>query len=242
MIRSLVPPVLRTTPWLGFIPAGTVATVLAIVASRQPTDVEHRYLPTRMALLAIAIAVGFIFDDPAAPTTDPTPSPLRLRRLIRTVTALTIAAVIFTIVILIAADDMALVALVNNAPESAAVDTELNARAALPTFAWTRLAVEMVTMIGFGLAAAAAVNRRGETEPGRTATAVLLGAFAASWIIPRSLQPWSHPTDHNWQTSTAGWWIALAVVWLTTSILSWDSRVGRLAAWALYERWGNAKA
>lgn len=119
MIRRLVPPVLRTTAWLGFIPAGAVAAVLAIVASRQPTDVEHRYLPTRIALLAVAIAVGFIFDDPAAPTTDSTPSPLRLRRFIRTVTALASAAAIFTIVLLIAADDMALVARVDNAPESA---------------------------------------------------------------------------------------------------------------------------
>ena len=227
MIRSLVPPVLRTTPWHGFIPAGIVAAVLAIVASRQPTDVEHRYLPTRMALLAVAIAVGFVFDDPASPLTDPAPSPLRLRRLLRTVMALAIAAAIFTIVLLVAAQDMALAAVVDSTPEAATVDTVLNPNAELSTFPWGRLAIETATMIGFVLAAAAVVNRRGEPEPGKTATAFLLAAFAVSWILPEPLQPWSDPTDQRWQASITWWWIALAVVWLTTTVLSWDTRIGR---------------
>ena len=100
--------ILRATPLLGFLPAGALAVTMGIVAGQQP-DIEHRYLPTRLGILAIVIAAGFVFDDPATPMSDPLPSPLRWRRLVRASVPMLISSILFTLVLLFAADDMELV-------------------------------------------------------------------------------------------------------------------------------------
>jgi hypothetical protein len=229
MIRRLVPPVLRTTPLLGFIPAGVLAVVMGLVAGQQPIGPEFRFLPSRLAILSIVIAAGFIFDDPATPITDPAPNPLRLRRLIRSAAALLIVTVLFTSVMFIAADDMSLVAVIDT-NTATTFDPELDPSTELPEFPWGRLALEMATMIGFVLAAAAAINRRGESQPGRIATGVLLAGYAISWMIPESHQAWANPTDQRWETGANWWWLALTLAWFSVAVLSWDSRVGwRLA-------------
>jgi hypothetical protein len=225
VIRALVTPVLRTTHWIGFVPAGVLAVSMGIVAGQQPAAAEHRYLPTRLAILAIVTAVGFVFDDSATQITDPAPSPLRLRRFIRAVAAFLLASAIFTLMVFFAADDMSLVATVE--PNSVDADeADLNSTAQPSAFPWGRLFLEMATMSGFVLAAAAAMNRRDEPEPGRLAIAALYAIYALTWLIPESLKPWAHPTHQRWETGAFWWWGVFAFVWLITAILSWDSRVG----------------
>jgi hypothetical protein len=225
MTPKLIPSVLRCTPRIGFIPAGGLAVVMGVVAGRQPLSAEYRFLPTRLAVLAIVIAVGFVFDDPAKPTTDSLPSPLRLRRGIRVLYGLIMAAGLFAIVILLASDDMNLVAAVNS-DSVAPVETE-EVLTMHPEFPWGRLALETATMIGFTLGIAAAISRRSESEPGRIATGVMLGVYAVTWMIPETYRPWASPMEQRWTTSAIWWWVALGIVWGLAVILSWDSRARR---------------
>lgn len=207
--------ILRATPLLGFLPAGALAVTMGIVAGQQP-DIEHRYLPTRLGILAIVIAAGFVFDDPATPMSDPLPSPLRWRRLVRASVPMLISSILFTLVLLFAADDMELVV---------TVDSSMILATQSPPFPWGRLALEMATTIGFVLAIAAANARRGQTEPGRLTAGLFLGVYVVSWMIPESHNPWASPEDIRWDTGANWWWLALVVVWLVTSWLSWDNRV-----------------
>lgn len=223
MTLKLISSVLRCTPRIGFIPVGVIAVVLGVVAGRQPLGPEYRFLPTRLAVLAIVIAAGFAFDDPAKPTTDSVPSPLRFRRGIRAFFGMLMAAGLFAIVILFASDDMDLVAVVNS--EVALGDAD-EAAIMQPEFPWGRLALEMATMIGFTLAVAAATSRRSESEPGRIATGVMLGLYATTWMIPEPYRPWAGPTDQRWATSAIWWWVALGTTWGVAVVLSWDSRAG----------------
>jgi hypothetical protein len=225
MTPKLIPSILRCTPRIGFIPAGVLAVVMGLVAGRQPLGPEYRFLPTRLAVLAIVIAVGFVFDDPAKPTADSVPSPLRLRRGIRALYGLLMAAGLFALVIPFASDDMNLVVVVNSDP-AASVEAEV-VLTMQPEFPWGRLALEMAVMIGFTLGIAAAISRRSESEPGRIATGVLLGFYASTWMIPETYRPWANPTDQRWATDAIWWWVALGIVWGQAAVLSWDSRAGR---------------
>jgi len=212
---------IRATPLVGFIPAGAVAVVLGIVAGRQPTGAEFRYLPLRLAVVSLVCAVAFIFDDPAKTFCDPAANPLRIRRGIRALTGVLAASCLFAIVLIPASNGMNLVI---DASQTAMGREELTAQPELP---WGRPALEMGTMIGFTFAIAGAVARRGEAEPGRITSAVVLGAYALSWMIPEPYKPWADPLDQTWTTGAKWWWAALFFVWMSALIFSWDSRVGR---------------
>lgn len=227
MTPKLISSVLGCTPTIGFIPAGLLAVVMGVVAGRQPLGPEFRFLPTRLAVLAIVIAAGFVFDDPAKPTTDSVPSPLRFRRAIRALYGLSLGAALFAVVIPMASEGMNLVAVVASDPVAAPGGADETA-AMEPEFPWGRLALEMVTMIGFTLAIAAATSRRGESEPGRIATGVMLGVYATTWMIPEAYRPWASPNDQRWTTGATWWWVALGIVWTVTAVFSWDSRTERL--------------
>ncbi len=224
----LVAPVLRATPWVGYAPAGVVALGLAWVASRQPSDTMARLLPTRLAVLAIAIGVAFVFDDAAAVLSDPAPSPLILRRLIRSLSAVLIASTLTLGVLLIASANMELVLVIP--PEGGPVvevDSEtfdhIDTEPSTP-FPGGRVTLEAATLIAFTLATAAAVSRRGDPKPGQITTSVLLGVYTVSWMIPDSHKPWADPTDQRWETGAAWWWLALIVFVLAGISLSWNTR------------------
>jgi hypothetical protein len=228
MIRRLAPAGVRSTPLLGFAPAGIIALALAWTASRQPTGTTARLLPTRLAILALAIATAFVFDDPAARLTDPVPSPLRVRRLIRTMTASVPAAVLVWLVLLVASTDMDLVRVIAS-EDSNLVQVEeapqMPISEPVPSpFPGGRIALEAATLIVFTLATAAAVSRRGENEPGRITTSVLLGVYAITWMIPDSFKPWADPSNSRWETGAPWWWVGLGGFVVIGVTLSWDVR------------------
>ena len=217
--------VIRSTPLVGFIPAGVVAVLMGIVAGRQPPGAEFRLLPVRLAVVSIVVAVGFVFDDPAKPFSDATANPLRVRRGIRALSGLAVAYGIFTLVVLLASNGMELVAVVNNATAASTdISKRVTASAQLP---WGRPALEMTTMIGLSLAVAAAISARGEAKPGRVTSGIFLGAYAMSRVIPDAHKPWAYPIDPRWVTSANWWWAALIVVWMAALILSLDTRAGQ---------------
>ncbi|MEX0796568.1 MAG: hypothetical protein WD274_07730 [Acidimicrobiia bacterium] len=225
-----MPPVIRSASWVGFAPAGVVALGMAWVASRQPSDTMARLLPTRLAVLAIAIGVAFVFDDAAAVLSDPAPSPLILRRLIRSLSAVLVASVLAVVVLFVASAQMDLVWVIplEAAPiEEVALETSDHIELEPSTpFPGGRLGLEAATLIALTLATAAAVSRRGDPQPGRVTTSVLLGVYAVSWMIPESHKPWADPSDQRWETGAAWWWLALGVSVLAGISLSWDTRKG----------------
>jgi len=223
--RQLASFEIRATPLVGFIPAGAVAVVLGIVAGRQPTGAEFRYLPLRLAVVSLVCAVAFVFDDPAKTFSDPAANPLRIRRGIRALIGALAASCLFAIVLIPASDDMNLVTDAKQAAMDASeTGEELTAQTELP---WGRLALEMATMIGLTLSIAGAAAQRGEAEPGRITTGIVLGAYALSWMIPEPHKPWADPLDQRWTTGVKWWWAALLLVWVSALIFSWDSRVRR---------------
>lgn len=214
-----------STPLIGFIPAGAVGVVLGIVAGRQPTGPEFRYLPIRLAVVSLVCAVAFVFDDPAKTFSDPAANPLRIRRGIRALTGVVTASCLFAVILIPASAHMILVVDANQAAVGAS-DTgkELNAQPDLP---WGRPALEMATMIGLTLSVAGAVAQRGEAEPGTITSGIVLGAYALSWMIPEPYKPWADPLDERWSHGGNWWWAALVFAWVSAAMFSWDSRVRR---------------
>jgi hypothetical protein len=219
--RRLVSFEIRSTPLIGFIPAGVVALVLGIVAGRQPTGAEFRYLPLRLAIVSLVCAVAFVFDDPAKTFTDPAPSPLHIRRSIRALVGTMAASCLLVVALIPASRDMDVVATANQ-PRAGGFEAEEEAQTELP---WGRPALEMATMIGLTLSIAGAAARHGQPEPGRITSGIVLVVYALSWMIPDSYRPWAAPLDQRWANGARWWWAALIVVWVSALTISWDSRV-----------------
>jgi len=174
-------------------------------------DFASRQLYLRGGLLLAALALSFAFDDPAAETTDSTPSPLRLRRSVRLLISLLPWATLVAVVVSAGAKNMDPVILL-----SAPLNPE-----ELPV---GRLLLEAATMASWGLAAASVLASRWDDEPGRIASGALLIGYAAAWMIPEQWKPWANPADPRWQTALTWWWVALGVGVLVTVAFSWDSR------------------
>lgn len=227
LIPLLLRPVIRTMPWIGFVPAGVIALGLGYVASRQPEAAGFRYLPVRLGVLTVVIALAFVFDDPATPLTDPTPIRLLLRRLIRIVSATAVAAVLVTGVLVLASDGMDLVWTMpseSSAPAASDPETIEEIENRLPPFPAGRIALETSTLAFFALGVAAWLAHRGEPSPGRVTASTLLCVYAATWMTPDSHRPWAVPQDQRWETGAPWWWMSLGVFALTVLILSWDTR------------------
>lgn len=214
-------------PWVGFAPAGVIALTLGFVASRQPEGAEFRYLPMRLGVLTVVIALAFAFDDQATPLTDPTPTRLLLRRLIRIVSATAVAAVLVAGVLVFASNGMDLVWTVSDESQTQpSLDPETTEEPVngLPPLPVGRIALEASTMAFFTLGVAAWLAERGESSPGRVSASTLLGVYAATWMVPESHRPWAYPNDNRWDTGAIWWWISLALFLLVVLILSWDVR------------------
>lgn len=211
---------LRSTPLLGLVPAGAVAVGLSVVASRQPTDADARFLPTRLALLAIVVGISFAFDDAAARLTDSAPRTLRLRRGIRGGFAVLGGIAVVMPVLLVASSGMDLV-WVMPAPEPTMTERQ-------PPFPGGRLALEALTMGAVALAVASGLARRGEEEPGRVVTGIVLATYAVTFMIPEPYRPWAYPSELGWLAKASWWWVAAILLVLVTVSLSWDARSGRV--------------
>ncbi|HKX76672.1 MAG TPA: hypothetical protein VJR05_14920, partial [Acidimicrobiia bacterium] len=218
---------------LGVLPAGAVAIGLGVAASRQPTDAEVRFLPTRLALLALVVGIGFVFDDPAAPLTDPLPVPLRGRRAIRAAIGLSALTVFSVPVFFLAAQGMDPVWVLPTPPSTVPViQPEEDTLAAdqpqpPPPFPIGRLALEALTMTGLALGGAAVVIRRGELEPGRMVTGMILVTYAVTFLIPEPHRPWANPGGAGWVKVASWWWSAALAFTFITIVLSWDARFSR---------------
>ena len=209
LLRRLIPAV----PWVPWLPvSGGIGGLAWAIRDLQP-DFASRQLYLRGGLLLAALTISFAFDDPAAETTDSTPSPLRLRRSVRLLISLVPWATLVAVVVSAGAKNMDPVLLL-----SAPLNPEQ-----LPV---GRLLLEAATMASWGLATASVLASRWDDEPGKVASGALLIAYAAAWMIPEQGKPWANPADPRWQTALPWWWVALGAGVLVTVIFSWDTRKG----------------
>lgn len=197
--------------WIPWLPAAAGIVVLAWATRDLQTDFGTRQMYLRGGLLLAAMALSFAFDDPAAETTDPTPSPLRVRRSLRLVVSLAPWAALVAVLVWAGAKNMDPVIVLSS---------PLNLQE-LPV---GRLLLEAATMASWGLAGASFLASRWDDEPGKIASGALLVVYAAAWMIPERWKPWTNPTEPRWATALPWWWVALTAGILVTVVFSWDSR------------------
>lgn len=217
LLRRLIPAVPRI-PW---VPVLVIIGLLAWATISLSPDFASRQLYLRAGFLVAALGLSFAFDDPAAPTTDSMPSPLRRRRCSRLILGL-LPWVSGVAVLIWAGSQGGL-----DPVWRASLDP---ARSELPV---GRLILEATTMAAGGFAIASVITKRWDDEPGKIASATLLGLYALSWMVPERWKPWSDPTDLRWETVLPWWWLALVLFLVIGISQSWDTRQ---ASWASHRR------
>jgi hypothetical protein len=222
LTRQLSVPVARTLPLRPFFVVTSIATALAWMATLQPPETGFRLLPVRLAIMILAAYSAFLLDDPAALLTDPTPHPLRRRRLLTGTYGYVLAFAVLGIVVAIASEGMDLVWTISEPTVDA---TEATMVLAGPSpFPAGRLVLEMSTSVAFALAVASLIANRGHDQPGRIASTVALAAFLISALVPEAYQPWADPSDQRWATGANWWWTALFTFLTIATVSSWEAR------------------
>ncbi|MGW0988584.1 ABC transporter [Streptomyces sp. NPDC002486] len=101
LIRQLVFPVHRTVPWPAIGAAGATGLLLAaLTRTGEPAERLSLYL-LRAAILAFAVGLAFLLDDPARHTTSTVPTPRPVRIALRTALAVPAAAAWWTVALLL---------------------------------------------------------------------------------------------------------------------------------------------
>jgi hypothetical protein len=199
-------------PWVPWLPVLALSGLFAWAISDLQPDFPSRQLYLRAGFLLVGLGLGFAFDDSAAPTTDPTPSPLHRRRLIR-------------LGVFLLPWSAALGVLLWGAAQGGldpVWTTSVEPRE--PELPVGRLVLEAATIASWCLAIASVVAKRWDDEPGMIASAALLALYAGSWMTPERWKPWAYPTAERWTTALPWWWLAFALGVLVMLSFSWDSR------------------
>lgn len=208
---TLLGHLVRAMPWVPWLPVSAGIAGLAWAVQGLQPDFASRQLYLRGGLLLAALAISFAFDDPAAETTEATPSPLRRRRSLRLIVSLIPWAALVTVVVLTGTTQMHPVLVLSSPLDSRELPVG-------------RLLLEAATMASWGLATASALAFRGDDEPGKIASGTLLAVYAAAWIVPERWKPWADPADPRWNTALAWWLVALGAGVFVAVVFRWDSR------------------
>lgn len=213
--RSTLPAlkhVLSAIPKVIWLPVFVAVGPLAVAATKQIADFPSRQLYIRAGLVAAALGLCFAFDDPAAPTTAASPTPLRVRRLPRLL--LSLIPWSLAVAITIGAGSQGL------DPVLLAVDPTAG-----PHLPLGRLLIEALTIAVTGLAIASIIASRWSDEPGTSASAVLLGLSVLLWAASMRWTPaWADPMDARWGVTIGYWGGTLIAASFVTALFSWDSR------------------
>ena len=181
--RLLVRPTVRLASWRALPAAGVLALAMVHFFSA-PTVIE-----LRLAAIMLSVAAAFVLDDPAAQTLAASPTPLLVRRLLRTTLLLPLVAALWMIVLWSAGEHV-----------------------------MTALTLELVTMLVITLAAATAATPRIPDGRGGVAAApaLLIILTAAVLLLPAGWTLFADdPTDPAWEISHVRWALLLAIA-LTT--------------------------
>jgi len=209
---TLAKRLVRAMSWTPWLPVAGIAALLAWSITNLRPDFQARNLHLRAGLLLAALGLSFAFDDTAAATTDPAPSQLRKRRLLRMLIALAPWSVVVLMLMWSGTIGGLAPTIVLTSPQE---------RPELPV---GRLVLEGATLAAWGLALAALISSRWDNEPGKFASASLLALYAVTWMLPETRRPWAVPSDSQWLTAHFWWWVALGVGVFFVVAFSWDSR------------------
>ncbi|MDT0388188.1 ABC transporter [Streptomyces dubilierae] len=184
--RQLLLPVHRTLPW-GAVGAAGGAGLLLAALTRTGETAEQLSLPLlRAAVLAFALGLVFLLDDPARHTTATVPTPRPLRIALRTALVVPAAAAWWTVALLLVPPDV----------RPPVGDLTLEAGAAFA------LAVT---------GAAAAVRFTEATRPGLpVAAALLTTAVLALLLWPERWALFVPVEDERWAAAHDRWGVVLA--------------------------------
>ncbi|GAA2765046.1 ABC transporter [Streptomyces paradoxus] len=101
MTRQLVLPVHRTVPWGAVGAAGAAGLLLAALTRTGETAERLSLYLLRAAILAFAVGLAFLLDDPARHTTAAVPTPRPVRVALRVALAVPAAAAWWTVALLL---------------------------------------------------------------------------------------------------------------------------------------------
>ncbi|MDO0934283.1 ABC transporter [Streptomyces sp. DG2A-72] len=191
-VTALVVPVLRTLPWRVLGASAVAGLLLAGLPRLLGLNAWWALLLLRGAVLAFALGLAFVLDDPARHTTAPVPTRRWIRHALRAVLVAPAAGVWWA----------GAVWLVPGPVRPPVADVALEAGAVF--------AVALA-------AAAAAVHRSDEPAPGTLVAAVLLASAAlAPLLLPDDWALFVSVTDERWGAAHDRWAMVLAgaaVVW-----------------------------
>ena len=176
--RLLAAPTVRLASWRALPAAAAVAVAVVQFDGPQVTEL-------RMAAIALCIAAAFVLDDPAAQSLAASPTPLLLRRLLRTTLVLPLVAALWAIVLWRAGESFT-----------------------------TALTFELVAMLVVTLAVAAAATALVPDGRGGLAAGpvLLIMLTAALLMLPSAWTLFARdPTDPAWQASHNRWALLLAI-------------------------------
>lgn len=204
--------VISAVPKMIWLPVFFVVGPLAVATTKQIAEFPSRQLYIRAGLVAAALGLCFAFDDPAAPTSDAVPTPLRKSRLPRLLFSLIPWSVAVGVTIWGGVQGLD--------PVLLAVDPTAG-----PHLPLGRLIIEALTIAVTGLAIASIIASRWSDEPGPSASAVLLGLSVLLWAASMRWTPaWADPMDARWGVTMGYWGGTLIAASFVTALFSWDSR------------------
>jgi hypothetical protein len=200
----------KATPWLPLLFGAGFALVFAFIASTRDPYLASRLNLTRVALLCLAAGAAFLLDDRARDITDPLPTPLRRRRVARTLPAATFLVAAGTTVLGMAAAGLDVTLAVVRAPGDTA-------------FPATRIGLEAAATTLLPISLAAVLGKRWDPTPGRLSAAAVVLVWMGSWLLPGRLQPWEVPGADGSMTSAVALTAFASLALLVSLVASWDS-------------------
>ncbi|MFJ8596070.1 ABC transporter [Streptomyces sp. NPDC093598] len=205
--RHLVLPVLRTVPWGAVGAAGGAGLLLAALTRTGETAERLTLHLLRAAVLAFAVGLAFLLDDPARHTTSTAPTPRPVRTALRVALAVPAAAAWWTVALL----------LVPPGVRPPVGDLTLEAGAAF-----------VLAVTG----AVAAVRFTEATRPGLPVTAVLLTTAVLTMLLwPDRWALFVPAEDERWAAAHDRWAVVLATAALAGAACATDPLRRRVLRW-----------
>lgn len=188
----------RAADWRALVAGGVVGVLFAGLVGRGGSPTADEVLAAvRLAAVTIALGVAFLFDDPAARLLAPLPASWARRAVARYAVAAAGAAVPAAAVLALAAGKR-----LSDVPRLPLGD----------------VAMEVATVVGVAVAAAALTRRAGAHRPGMHVAIGVLVCGALSAAVPGAARPWASPGEPataaaaRWASVHRGWWVAAGLV------------------------------
>lgn len=221
LVRVLVGPTVRSMPWVPLAVAALTAPLTThFLAGGSMHGLSDRLNALRIAGTAVAVAMGFVLDDPAREGTQHQPVPLLLRRSLRAGLALPVVASIWLLCLWLA---------FRTWPPASAGMESVEPAGDLPLAALT---LEFAGLVAVALALSAAATPFVPEAMGGVAAGpilillVLVGALLST-VVPLFV---GDPTEPSWQAAHKTWWAILATALAAFALWSGDPGRWRLSA------------